>query len=186
MRTVLLSMLAFLLWVVPAAAQDSDSPHHMLKPDGELDAEKCSVCHEEDLSLSRSKLETCTLCHSLPVHSGAAEHVDVPAANVKQLLSARTEPAPDLPMRDDGGIYCGTCHLFHDPSIEERLPSPWLPPSTGLSETVRQSLQEKWPDLAAKYEEKSAEAHFMTKGTTALRLPIDDGRLCLHCHGGKR
>jgi hypothetical protein len=164
-------------------AQSPDSPHYMRTKGGEADSEKCSACHEEDMSLSRTKLETCTLCHATTVHSGAAQHLEAPAASVQQRLAASKQKS-EWPLTEEGQIYCGTCHLFHDPAV---LGEPWqsespLPPAAGLAEAVRRARSEQWPGLASKYEEVEAGARFSQDGTRALRLPASDGTLCKHCH----
>ena len=180
-------VLAALLAVPPRVrAEGMESPHQMMKANGELDMEKCRACHEEDMSLSRSKLETCTLCHALPVHTGAPQHISVPPERVKELLSANKNENPELPLRDDGGIYCGTCHIFHDSSMEKWLGTAWMPATTGVAEAVRNFDQQKLKALAEETKASQPVAQFMSKGTRQLRLPINDGSLCLHCHGDKR
>ena len=187
MRLALLALLALLMGANMARAEEADSPHHMLKPDGSIDTDKCALCHESDMSLSRPKVETCTLCHAITVHSGAYEHVHASPVQVGQLIPPDKEGTPHLPRTDDGGLYCGTCHTFHDPSMEETKPlaQGWLPPSTGLSEAVRRALEERWISLANKYNAPVG-ATFATKPVKALRLPVNDGALCRHCHGDRQ
>ena len=91
----------------------------MTKPDGSLDMETCGVCHNEDMSLQRSKLETCTLCHAQTVHAGSDEHLRAAAAGGEAGAGGTAEGRPALPLTEDGRIYCGTCHLFHDPKVME-------------------------------------------------------------------
>lgn len=184
MKLVVIVLLGLLASTSPLLAEESANPHHMLKPDGQLDMNACGVCHESDLSLSRSKLETCTLCHGMTPHAGALEHITAPAADVKQLLSGEGEP--NLPLTDKGKIYCGTCHLFHDPAMggEQPLKHAWVPLSSGLSGVVGNSLAAQWQKIAQKYGQSEVGAKLDTKGTKALRLPINDGSLCLHCHKG--
>ena len=168
------------LLAMPAWGEEADpgSPHHMMKPNGEADTEKCGLCHNEDFSLSRSKLETCTLCHATTTHAGAAQHLAAPAAAVAQ---RRPKDSP-LPVTDEGAMYCGTCHIFHDPKVsgEEILAQRWLPRDSGLSQAVRESLSERWAKTAQA--ENAVGAKFSTRGTTRLRLPIEDGSLCRQCH----
>jgi hypothetical protein len=157
-------------------AQDSDSPHRS--------TEMCSVCHNEDMSLQRSKLETCTLCHAQTVHSGAAEHLAVDPARIATALSGKTSNKVTLPLTEDGHMWCGTCHLFHDPSLgEDWLPAGWIPPDTGLPEAVRAGVTARWTDITKSHAQAKVEAHFAAKGTRALRLPVNDGSLCMRCHG---
>jgi hypothetical protein len=179
--TSLVCCLASLLAMAaaPAIAEDSASPHEMVLPDGKPDMNQCGLCHEEDMTLSRSKVETCTLCHSETVHSGAREHLAASAAAVAHLV-----PKPDaaaLPLTDDGRIYCGTCHVFHDPRVSKEavLDQPWVP-SDSLSQAVRQSLAAQLR-AAAPAEGEGASPMF-SDGTKRLRLPIADGTLCRHCH----
>ena len=167
---------------------DSDSPHHMTKPDGSLDMDKCGVCHNEDMSLQRSKLETCTLCHAQTVHAGSDEHLRASPAAVKQALAGQPKGGPALPLADDGKMFCGTCHLFHDPKVmsEDWLAHGWLPPESGVSGAVRQAVLDRWAALAAKADEKAALGQFASKGSRQLRLPVNDGQLCRQCHGTLR
>jgi hypothetical protein len=192
MSRALTTVLGVWLAVAPVVgrAQDEGSPHHMTKPDGSLDMEKCGACHNEDLSLQRSKLETCTLCHAQTVHAGAAEHLRADPAAVKRVLVARAlagqaEGAPALPLGDDGHIYCGTCHLFHDPKVtgEDWLKEGWLPRDSDLPGAVRQGVVDRWAALAAQSEDKTPVGRLATKGTRQLRLPVGDGQLCRRCHG---
>ena len=176
-RILLLCAAALLVCVRPSGADDSGSPHTNL--------EMCSVCHNEDMSLQRSKVETCTLCHGETPHSGAAEHLRLEAARIKELL-AGTKPAVTLPLTDDGRMWCGTCHLFHDPSLGEAwLSTGWLPPDSGLPGAVREGVSNRWQALASAHGDAKVDASFASKGTRQLRLPADDGTLCRQCHGGK-
>lgn len=183
-------MLAGWLALAPAAApaEDTGSPHHMTKADGELDMETCGLCHNEDMSLQRSKLETCTLCHAQTNHAGSNEHLRAAPGAVKAALANLPKEAPVLPLTDDGHMYCGTCHLFHDPKVmsEDWLPRGWLPPDSGMPAAIRQAVIDRWAALAAKADDQAALGSFASKGTRQLRLPVDNGQLCQHCHGGLR
>jgi hypothetical protein len=185
MKRMLVILVAVLVLVTAARADEAETLHRMVKPDGSLDADKCGACHNDDLSLSRSKLETCTLCHATTIHSGAAEHLAAAPASVARLLP-KEQPIPALPLREDGGIFCGTCHLFHDPAVggEQLLPKGWMPPASGVPEAVRYALTAQWDRVAHKYDASDAGAKFATQGTRALRLPVNDGSLCRRCHGG--
>jgi hypothetical protein len=187
-KRIIAAMVSLWLAVVPAMtrAEEADSPHHMAKPDGELDMEKCGVCHNEDLSLIQPKLETCTLCHALTGHAGAAEHLRAAPAAVKQALE-QSKGSPALPLTDDGHIYCGTCHLFHDPSFtgETWLSQGWLPRTSGLPSAVREEVLARWKLMAAQ-PDKGAVGKFAAEGTRQLRMALDDGQLCRHCHGALR
>jgi hypothetical protein len=160
----------------------------MTKPDGELDTEICGVCHNEDLSLQLSKAETCTLCHSTTVHAGADEHLEAAPEAVKRLLAEQAPGSPALPLDDDGRIYCGTCHLFHDPVVmsENPLARGWLPRAGGLPGAVGQEVLARWTALAAHSEDKTAVGELASKGNRQLRLPVDGGQLCRQCHGAVR
>jgi len=160
-----------------AAADDTGSPHQ--------GTTMCPVCHNEDMTLQRSKLETCTLCHGEAPHSGAAEHARLDAARVKQALAGRTaHGGVTLPLTDDGRIWCGTCHLFHDPSLGETwLPAGWLPPDAGLPRAVREGVKTRWDAIAVARGQSKVDASFATKGTRQLRLPVENGALCKECHG---
>lgn len=189
MRVVTCAVIGLLALSGAVLAQDSGSPHHMTTADGKVDTDKCYLCHEEDLhTLSRSKVETCTLCHSTTPHSGAAEHLRAAPASVARALDGK-QGNPTMPLTEDGHIYCGTCHIFHDPQVthEAALATGWVPPSTGLPEAVRSSLTAQWERVASKYAgTEGPVAKFAAVGTRNLRLPVNDGTLCRHCHGSDR
>lgn len=187
MRRAALSLLIVAAVATVVWADESASPHHMLKADGTADMDKCAACHQPDMSLSRSKAETCTLCHATTIHSGAAEHLAATAAGVAGKLHT-ADGRPALPLTEDGRIFCGTCHLFHDPAISDDKPlaHAWVPAATGLAEAVRRARAAQWNEIAQKYDQPAAGATTATKSTRALRLPVDDGSLCMQCHGGMR
>jgi hypothetical protein len=115
----------------------------------------------------------------------AAEHTRLEAARVDRLLAGRKDDKDGLklPLTDDRRIWCGTCHLFHDPSLgEDWLATGWVPPQTGLPEAVRQGATTKWDAIAAAHDAKGVGASFAEKGTRQLRLPVSDGSLCRQCH----
>jgi hypothetical protein len=178
---------ALSLWCVLAAsaALAQVNPHLMTKPDGSLDMGACPLCHNPDLSLQRSKLETCTLCHPKASHAGSAEHLRVPADAVARAMQARPKDAPALPLAEQGEMYCGTCHLYHDPKVlsEKWLDAGWLPPDAGMSASVRAGVRERWAEIAARAGDPKPVGRFATEGTRQLRLPVDQGQLCLQCHG---
>lgn len=177
MRALVLSGILMLLALRPAPAQ---SPHEMTKEDGTPDPAKCSLCHNDDFSLRLPPLETCLMCHAASIHSGAGEHVRASAAAVARLLPAQRNENPRLPLTREGRIYCGTCHVFHDPKVtgEAIQPESWVPPADGLAGAVRDSVERRLR-LAAT---PSAYA-LMSAPTRRLRLAVNDGSLCKHCHG---
>src|SRR5262249_20230818 len=130
---------------------------------------------------SRSKVETCTLCHSETVHAGAHEHLRADAARVARLVPAPREGEPQLPLTDDGRIFCGTCHVFHDPRIsqEKMLDRPWAA-GDPLADAVRRSRASRVESTLAAH--AAAGRAKWRAGTKRLRLPIADGTLCRHCH----
>jgi hypothetical protein len=168
------------------AGEDDTNPHHMKSPD---DDEGCGFCHEDDMSLSASLLDTCLTCHSITEHSGSQEHIHATAADVARLqptpIKAGAEPT--LPLSKEGTIWCGTCHLYHDPQVNEEalLPESWHPPSTGIAGAVGAALEARWGELAGKYDQPLPVARLSEHGTAALRLPVSDGRLCTECHSAQ-
>ncbi|MGD9765924.1 MAG: hypothetical protein AB7V27_19730 [Candidatus Binatia bacterium] len=187
-RSIAVLGLALALICAPPAVHAGDTPHHMTKSDGSLDVEACAVCHNEDMSLQRSELETCTLCHSRTLHAGADEHLRASAPAVKRSLAGRAEGAPALPLTRDGQMYCGTCHLFHDPQVDSQqwLEHGWLPPEGGLPGAVRQGVIERWAALAARSDEQGTLGSFAAKAARQMRLPVDKGQLCGQCHAFQR
>jgi hypothetical protein len=176
--------------LLPSRAHASDSPpapHNMTKADGTLDTETCAVCHTASMDLERSKLETCTLCHAETVHSGAAEHLRAEPQAVAGAIAGRAKDAVPLPLTDDGRIWCGTCHLFHDPKVlsEEWLAHGWIPPDQGLSAAVREGVLGRWARLSEVYDQHEPPGQFATTGTRLLRLTVKDGSLCRQCHAAK-
>jgi hypothetical protein len=187
-RAFAIALTVWLVFLPAAQAQEAGSPHKMTKPDGSIDMDMCLLCHEENMALSRSKLETCTLCHSQTSHAGSDEHVRAEPSAVKQALVGQPKDGPKLPLADDGRIYCGTCHLFHDPAVmkEGWLAQGWLPPDSGVSGAIREAVVDRWAALAAKSEDKAPLGQFATKGTRQLRMPVDAGQLCRQCHAELR
>lgn len=174
-----------LLFAAAAAWADDDSPHKMIKADGEPDEEKCTVCHNEDMDLLESKSDTCGGCHDPTIHSGAAEHLRATAAAVKAHVPEAKNGVPELPRAEDGKMYCGTCHLFHDPLVDDVTPIPPLKLSSQpIAAAIRAATAKRWSLLAQQHGETSADASFAEDSTSTLRLPIDEGQLCRHCHGG--
>jgi hypothetical protein len=177
-----------LLFAVASTARGDEvmNPHHMVGADGALDDSVCSLCHEDDYTLTRSKTETCTLCHSDRPHVGAAEHLSANAAAVKRLAADRE--GISIPLTDDDTLYCGSCHLYHDPAVadEQWLDHGWVPSATeGLGKAVRDQLTAWFAAEEARRDPATAAAtiKWMTEGTRMLRLPAENGTLCKRCHG---
>lgn len=180
-------LVALLLLLLPPwsarADDDEDNPHYMVDAKGEPETDKCDFCHEDDLSLSQSKEETCLICHTRQQHAGSAQHVAVSGEVLRQIVpSAKGDDFP-LPLTDSGGIYCGTCHLFHDPKDASE---PWLAKGceerkTPFAQAVKRDI-EKFRDTIA----DAQAAHFVAEGTRALRMPVCDGALCRQCHEAQK
>ncbi len=172
------------LWAAEMRAEDEDNPHWMLRADGEPDEEKCALCHNEDMDLLASKEETCLSCHDRTLHSGSAEHLEVSPERVAALLPPRVEPEEaqqNLPLAEDGRMYCGTCHLFHDPRIAEEILAPVRPlPSHSVALAIRRATLARCQDLTR--EGSSAEFSFAPQNTAFLRLPLAEDELCVACH----
>lgn len=188
MRRAALAIALLLACALPARGEDTLNPHHMVGADGALDDSLCSLCHEDDFTLSRSKTETCTLCHSAAPHAGAAEHLAADAAAVSQAVGGEGAGI-EIPLTDEGTLYCGSCHLFHDPAVagEEWLEHGWVPSDThGLGKAVRDSLTDWFSRAEARRDASAApvSVDWMKTGTRLLRLPVEDGSLCKRCHGG--
>jgi len=179
---------AVLLLALGGAANGEEgmNPHHMVGADGALDDSVCSLCHEDDFTLSRSKTETCTLCHSDAPHAGAAQHLRADTAAVKRLAVDRE--GIDIPLTDEDTLYCGSCHLYHDPAVadEQWLDHGWVPSATeGLGKAVRDELAAWFAADDARRDPATAAAtvKWMEGGTRMLRLPAENGTLCKRCHG---
>lgn len=159
-----------------AVALGQENPHISSLPDDKPDASMCAYCHDDSLALSRSHAETCTLCHSETAHTGAIEHSRVGAAKV-----ARSLGDASLPLAGDGHIYCGTCHLFHDPGVmgESLLEEGRAKRDSPLNRAVRDSVAARGRRDAATAD---GEVEFRDVGTRYLRLPGDT--LCRQCHEG--
>lgn len=164
-------------------AQDFN-PHRMVDEEGALDMSVCGLCHTDELELSSPKEDVCVTCHAVTTHAGSAEHLQATSAEVAR-LAPKSEQANALPLTDAGGMYCGTCHLFHDPAVagEKGLAAGWVPSSSGYTRAVRESLTQQFESTALQRGKASAEVSFATEGTRALRLPVADGSLCKRCHG---
>jgi hypothetical protein len=164
------------------SAEDAASPHEMIGKDGQADVTKCNVCHNDDLTLTLPKSDTCTLCHATTLHAGAQEHLNADPARVARVVPPPKEGSVALPLADDGHIYCGTCHIFHDPRVnaEKALDANWAP-SGRLAQSVQDALA-KQLDTMARAGGQNTPAFKFGHGTTRLRLPVADGSLCRQCH----
>lgn len=188
MKRILALAIGLLLGLGPAfapapRADDDENPHRMTLPDGEPDLEKCDACHDDDLGLLEPKEELCLLCHSVTEHAGSAEHGAARPGDLERIAPEAKSAAFPLPLTDDGGIYCGTCHLFHDPGDEQE---PWLAAgaparTTAFAVAVRADVERERDRVAG-----PKAAHFVAQGSRALRKPVTDGSLCLTCHQGVR
>jgi hypothetical protein len=168
-------LLATLSLPLAATADDSGTPH--------TSTDLCSVCHKSDMSLLSPKSEICLTCHQATQHAGSAEHLRMEPARVGRALA--TAPSGEKPpLTDDGHIWCGTCHLWHPPSLGEAwLPNGWVPPDSGLPGAVRAGVTARWAEIASAHDKKTVEAEFASTGTRQLRLSYQDGSLCKRCHG---
>ena len=175
-------LIALLLASAPALS--NTSPHHMTLPDGTLDSNACPTCHSPDMGLNLSERETCLLCHVETSHGGSLEHLRASAAEVSKIMEGRPKDAVVLPLTKEKTIYCGTCHLYHDPLVldEKWLASGWVPPKAGLAGAVRTGVLDRWAGLAKAYDQSGDVGSFATDGTRQLRLPVEDGTLCKQCH----
>ncbi len=187
MKRAALLIAALLACAAPGRGAD-DNPHQMVDAQGALDNAKCGLCHEDDFTLSRSPLETCTMCHAASPHAGATEHLRASAAEVQDLLGAE-KGGIEIPLTETGTLYCASCHLYHDPAVAEEawLERAWVPsPTDGLAAAVRNELSEEFAARAAQAESgaPTASLAWMKTGTRLLRLPVEDGSLCLRCHAG--
>ena len=79
MKRKLLTLLLFgltvsLPWHALAADDDDQNPHLMVLKDGTPDTDKCGFCHNDDMTLARSKEETCTSCHTIAQQHAVVHH----------------------------------------------------------------------------------------------------------------
>lgn len=182
------ALLAALCCVPVAGRAAPENFHVMTLPDGKVDESKCGACHSEDMRLTAGRLETCTACHSTSEHSGTLEHLRADAGRVAEAMRQRPADGVAMPLAEDGRIWCGTCHLFHDPKVrgEAWLERGWLPPDDGLPGAVRKRVIERWAALAAAAGQEEPLGEFASHGTRMLRLPVSDGTLCRQCHAELR
>ena len=133
------------------------------------------------------ELETCTLVPR-PGRAGAPTSSTRRSRRGEAVVGRAGGRCPGPAAHRGRQIYCGTCHLFHDPKVmsENWLKEGWLPPERGVSGAVRQSVIDRWAVLAAASNQKGPLGEFATEGTRQLRMPIDGGQLCRHCHKAPR
>lgn len=182
-RALLVLVTLWGAWGAAKTMADEENPHWMLRPDGEPDEEKCAICHDEDMNLLSSKEETCLSCHDRTLHSGSAEHLAVAPERVAAVLPPPTpnQEEPLFPLAEDGRMYCGSCHLFHDPRVaEETLASVRELPSHALAQAVRRAILQRCENLFGS--PTRAQVSFAPQSTGFLRLPIHKDELCVACH----
>lgn len=180
-RTLLFVL--YLSAVAAVVAGEDDNPHWMLRPDGEPDQEKCAVCHNEDMDLLASKEDTCLGCHDRTLHSGSAEHLQASAEKVAALVPTPVaeESQSNFPLAEDGRMYCGTCHLFHDPRVAEETLAPVRPlPQHALARAIRSATLARCEQALRAAGQGSVS--FAPQSTGFLRLPIEGNELCAACH----
>ncbi len=183
MRPVEFLLLAVFLVTTAWGLGNEENPHWMLRSDGEPDEEKCAICHDEDKNLLSSKEETCLSCHERTLHSGSEEHLRASAAQVQTLLPPKGKYGVEFPLAEDGRMYCGTCHLFHDPRVDEvTLAAPRTLPSEGIAWEIRQAVERQVRAILALRPESEVQWSFAQESTGFLRLPLTESELCVACH----
>jgi len=108
------------------------------------------------------------VCHVETSHGGSLEHLRASAAEVSKIMEGRPKDAVVLPLTKEKTIYCGTCHLYHDPLVldEKWLASGWVPPKAGLAGAVRTGVLDRWAGLAKAYDQSGDVGSFATDGRT--------------------
>ena len=160
-------------------AMKRTNPH--LPPEQGGSTDGCAACHSgtpakgaspKDSKLRVAAADACATCHPGVVHAGASEHVG--AILGTPLAEA---DASRMPVGEGGVIECWTCHDVHQTAAaSERAPR-------GVAARIEAARNAE----AAKV--VPAEPVSAPTNTTAvarpslLALPVDDGSLCVACHG---
>lgn len=153
--TPLLFAAALALLALPALGEDRRNPHGQMNVEG-----SCKECHLQDVKLGVApkrpllfKKDIVSICLDC--------HVNKDVASVHPVDIRPGMVVPDtLPMDHDGTITCATCHNPHSSPEADR---PYI--AEALTKRVFQlfSMGEK-------------------SRTFFLRMPNDDGQICVNCH----
>jgi predicted CXXCH cytochrome family protein len=159
--------------------------YSLIKGPHEFEEDECSRCHiadprgkESPLPLVASEKELCSDCHS--INDALLNHpVDV--------VPAKAEVPPDMPLTIEGTVSCSTCHDIH---------SPYRTPFGTLTHFLRRQEQGRFY-CAVCHKDKGREGkvgHTETFETVHYRLKyfVTDTRdtidqvsaECLSCHDG--
>jgi hypothetical protein len=175
-------------------------PHRDLRTkDGERNDAVCIFCHqgvpedegdEEVTTLRVDPVELCKGCHAQQIHVGIPSHLKLMPEEMRPVVEryvATTER--EIPIGPRGEISCTSCHDPH-PGLE---PIPVDTPPAKL-ERLRKNNRAFRDDFTLPRLRSELEAITDADGGTLsledgpadkqglLRVPADDGSLCLVCH----
>ncbi len=182
-----------------SAYQQTDPHRELRAADGQRNDAVCVFCHqgvpesEADARvevLRVDPVELCKGCHAHQIHVGIPSHlVLAPADMVARVEAYNAEQPYDIPLGPRGEITCSSCHDPH-PGLEP------LPVATGPRklEELRVSnreyrdryylprLQEELESIRDLDDRPLQLADGPREKDGLLRVPAEDGTLCLICH----
>jgi len=183
-----------------------DNIHRMLDEKGEIIESRCLYCHqkvlkpEEDIQRDEIKLRLpakniCYGCHLYTPHLNAMAHQKKPDEKMaKRIRDYEEKNEIILPLADDGKVMCATCHSSHPVGvISQKRPAGKQVDNDDLEKGVvyRQhpwgkvfadDKKNRLQSLNAKTGKNHALNYQRIEKEILLRLPANDGSLCLACH----
>ncbi len=179
--------------------QQTDPHRDLRKADGERNDAVCVFCHqgvpesaedEKVETLRVDPIELCKGCHAHQIHVGIPSHLKLLSdemAAVVQRYNGQTEYP--IPIGPRGEVFCSSCHDPH-PGLDP-LPTDTSPTVLdGLRESNRAYRNDYYlprlRDELSAITDVDGQTLVLQDGEREkdglLRVPADDGSLCLICH----
>lgn len=183
--------------------------HRMVDANGKLKEEHCTYCHEEvheqrdrplrraDYRLRLPPEKLCYGCHLKTPHFNAVEHQESkpPARMRLHMKESQARYGVLLPLSLEGKVMCPTCHTPHQYGVLDAATNPAgkQVANHDLEEGIRyrdhpwdEVIREDKKERLAEWNRNTGEhlelGYRRIEREVLLRLPAQDGTLCLACH----
>jgi hypothetical protein len=100
-----------------------NNPHRQVDPFGRIREDSCRFCHRKNPDLTKrvpgnlemvgDETQICANCHQKRPHPGVDHLVPLPPGMYKTKLEYEQRHQVALPLKEDRGIKCSTCHNPH-------------------------------------------------------------------------